>query len=333
MGVISLLSSALDYLSTRNNNERQMKLADIERDRQLQLAKIESDKQLKLADKEAARAKIERDRQLKLAALETERIKVENAAQINLIQEEARARMASAAQQAKLAELDNELQLRLIDKDEERIRLMRDAQTDVIQMQAMAQIAIERARAEGLTTMANQIVIMQERLLDIAAKRIAIIEAGSLPANREIEKFYKEISDAVEARRDEYNTKKLPQLLVLLERYEPGSSAHELYCRQIMKDQDTEEKFITAQAEAVLERQNQVLQSFLSSKDKILVQTGQITQQIAEGWLKRPNENLLPQGSASLPALPASDELKQISSAAELKQLPAAKLKQLPPAK
>ena len=325
MSLFALFSIGIDYLSTRNNNERQIKLADIERDRQLQLAKIESDKQLKLADKEAARAKIERDRQLKLAALETERIKVENAAQINLIQEQTRARMASAAQQAKLAELDNELQLRLIDKDEERIRLMRDAQTDVIQMQAMAQIAIERARAEGLTAMANQIAALQERLLDIAAKRIAIIEAGSLSANREIEKFYKEISDAVEARRDEYNTKKLPQLLVLLERYEPGSPAHELYFRQIMKDQDTEEKFIIAQANAVLERQNLVLQSSLASKDKILVQTQQITQLIAEKYL--------PQGSASLPALPAADELKQLSAGVELKQLPAAKLKQLPPGK
>lgn len=268
---------------------------------------------------------IERDRQLKLAALETERIKAELAAQTELIQEQTRARMAEAAQQAKLAELDNEFKLRLIDKDEERIRLMRDAQTDVIQMQAMAQIAIERARAEGLTTMANQIAALQERLLDIAAKRIAIIEAGSLTANREIEKFYKEILDAVEAKRDEYNTKKLPELLVLLGQYDKDSVQHEIFSAQINDDRELQKKFLEQQLTRVNEQQTLVLKSFLSSKDKIIEQTQQLTQQIAEKYL--------PQGSASLPALPASDELKRLSAGVELKQLPAAKLKQLPPAK
>lgn len=268
---------------------------------------------------------IERDRQLKLAALETERIKAELAAQTELIQEQTRARMAEAAQQAKLAELDNEFKLRLIDKDEERIRLMRDAQTDVIQMQAMAQIAIERARAEGLTTMANQIAALQERLLDIAAKRIAIIEAGSLSANREIEKFYKEILDAVEAKRDEYNTKKLPELLVLLGQYDKDSVQHEIFSAQINDDRELQKKFLEQQLTRVNEQQTLVLKNFLSSKDKILEQTQQITQLIAEKYL--------PQGSASLPALPAANELKRLSAGVELKQLPAAKLKQLPPAK
>ena len=59
----------------------------------------------------------------------------------------------------------------------------------------------------------------------------------------------------------------------------------------------------------VSERQNIVLQSFLSTKEKILEQTGQITQQIAEGYLKRP-ENLLE----------------------EQKLLPISDFKQLPPA-
>ena len=267
------------------------KLAEIERDKQIKLAEVERDRQMNLADKETARAKIERDAQLRLAALENERLQAEHAA-----------RMAEAAQQ-------NELQLQLIDKDEERIRLMRDAQAELIKMQTMSQLAIERARVEGMTEIANQLVALQDKMLDVAQKRIAIIEAGALPIVREIENFYAEVGDKITAASDEYNTKKLPQLLKLLGQYERGSTEHEIFTAQINDDRLRQGKFIEQQMINVSERQNLVLQSFLSSKEKILAQTNQIVQclvaEVAASLSQTQKAQALP--TADFKALPAAD--------------------------
>ena len=214
----------------------------------------------------------------------------------------------------RVAEIERDTKLRLADKEAERIELMRDAQLEFIKAQTMSQIAIEKARVEGMAVMANQLVILQEKMLDVAKKRIAIIEEGSLPIIREIENFYDEVGNKISANNDEYNTKKLPQLLKILEQYEENSPAHKIYSAQIMADMERQGKFIEQQMARVSERQNLVLQSFLSTKEKIIEQTGQITQNIAEGYLKRQVENFLPQGQASLKALPN----------AEIKQLPPA---------
>ena len=184
-------------------------------------------------------------------------------------------------------------------KEAERIELMRDAQLELIRAQTMSQVAIEKARVEGMTAMANQLVVLQERMLDVAKKRIEIIEEGSLPIVREIEKFYDEVGEKISAHSDEYNTKKLPQLLKILGQYEKDSPEHEIFSAQIRADMERQGKFIEEQMARVSERQNLVLQSFLSSKEKILEQTGQITQSIAEKFL--------PQGQATLPALPPAN--------------------------
>ena len=207
----------------------------------------------------------------------------------------------------RVAEIERDTKLRLADKETERIELMRDAQLEFIKAQTLSQMAIDKARAEGMTATANQLAALQERMLDIAAKRIAIIEKGSLPIVREIENFYDEVGKKISANNDEYNTKKLPQLLSILEQYKEGSPAHKIYSAQIMADMERQGKFIDQQMARISERQNLVLQSFLSSKEKIINQTGQITQGIAE--------RLLPQGqAASLKALPKMD-VKQLPSA------------------
>ena len=117
---------------------------------------------------------------------------------------------------------------------------------------------------------------------------------------------------------EEYNTKKLPQLLKILSQYEKGSPGPEIFFAQINEDRARQGRFIERQMDRVSERQNLVLQSFLSTKEKIIEQTGQITQSVAEGFLKRQVEGLLPQASsASLPALPPSDN-KQLPCAENL---------------
>ena len=297
----SLISGALDILgnifSSSSSGGRKpaktekVKLEEIERDRQIKLAEIERDKSLSLADKEAARLKIER------------------AHQIKLLQEQTRSRMAEAEQQAGLKELENEMQLRLIDKDNERINLVRDAQQELIQMQTMSQIAIEKAQTEGFTERTKQFIILQEKMTEIAQKRIEIIASCSLPLIKDIENFYGEVNDKIQANRDEYNTKKFPQLLSILRQYDKDSLEYEIYAEQIRDDRIQQKKFIEQQLSRVSERQNLVLKDFLSSKGKIIEQTEQITKQLTEGYLKH-TENLL-EGQKKLAALPSSD-LKQL---------------------
>ncbi len=206
----------------------------------------------------------------------------------------------------RVAEIERDTKLKLADKESERIELMRDAQIELLKAQAISQAAIEKARVDGMVAMSNQMVILQEKMLDVAKKRIAIIEEGSLPIVREIENFYNEVGEKIQSNSDEYNTKKLPQLLNILRQYDKDSPEHEIYSAQILRDMDRQGKFIERQMDMVSERQNLVLQSFLSSKEKIIEQTGQITQQIAEKYL--------PQCQTSQTALPSAD-LKQLPPA------------------
>lgn len=205
----------------------------------------------------------------------------------------------------RIAEIERDTKLKLADKEAERIELMREAQLELIQAQTISQAAIEKARADGLTAMVKQLVALQEKMLDVAQKRIAIIEEGSLPIVREIENFYNEVAEKISAANDEYNTKKLPQLLKILSQYEKGSPEHEIFFAQINDDRSRQGKFIERQMELVSERQNLVLKSFLSSKEKIIEQTGRLAQNIAAGYL--------PQGQA-LQALP-NPQIKQLPPA------------------
>ena len=197
----------------------------------------------------------------------------------------------------------------MADKEAERIELMRDAQLELLKAQAMSQMAIDEARVKGMAVMADQLVILQEKMLDVAKKRIAIIEEGSMPILREIEAFYAEIGDRIAATSDEYNMKKLPQLLDMLSKYEQGSPQHEIYMAQINDDRARQNQFVMEQMEQVRERQNVVLNSFLATKEKIIEQTGQITQSVAEGYLKEQIAGVLP-GEKNPKQLPANHDEK-----------------------
>lgn len=197
----------------------------------------------------------------------------------------------------KIAEIERDMKLKLADKEAERIELMRDAQMELIKAQTMSQMAIDEARVKGMAVMADQMVALQEKMLDVAKKRIAIIEEGSMPIICEIEAFYAEVEERITANSEEYNTKKLPQLLDLLGKYEQGTPQHEIYMAQINDDRVRQNQFVVQQMEQVRERQNVVLNSFLSTKEKIIEQTGQITQRVAEGYLKDRMGRCLPNKS------------------------------------
>ena len=210
----------------------------------------------------------------------------------------------------KVAEIERDMKLKLADKEKERIELMRDAQLDFIKAQTMSQMAIDEARVKGMAVMADQLVILQEKMLDVAKKRIAIIEEGSMPIIRDIENFYSEVEEHISQNVEDYNTKKLPQLLDMLGKYEQGTPPYEIYMAQINDDRARQNQFVIQQMDQVRERQNLVLNSFLATKEKIIEQTGQITQSVAEGYLKKQIEgySLPPKKLNSL--LPESSEEK-----------------------
>lgn len=205
----------------------------------------------------------------------------------------------------KLAQMEQEHKAELAGMEKERVEEWRAAQLEIIQAQALAQMAIEEARTKGMTTVANHIFALQEKMSELAEKRMEIIEKCSLPIVREIENFYDEIGNKISAEDNEYNTKKLPMLLDMLEKF-TGTPQYKFYMKRIEDNMEEHHQFMLGEMKSVRERQNIVLQGFITSRETILVQTGQITQQIAAGYLKQ-QENLLLQGKASLQALPNSD--------------------------
>jgi hypothetical protein len=180
----------------------------------------------------------------------------------------------------KVAEIEADTNLRLAGMENERIVLMKNARLELLEFETQSNIALEEAKAKGLNFMAQTIIGMQDRLNEVAEKRLQIIEKGSLQIIKEIESFYNELGDKIKADDDVYNTDKLPQLLSLLEKYEIGTPSHDLYRKRIEDDMMLQAKHYTMQIDAASKRQSQIISGFLQSKDRIVEQTGQITADI-----------------------------------------------------
>lgn len=177
----------------------------------------------------------------------------------------------------KAAEIESDTKIRLAHMENDRIELMKQARLDMLQFETESQIALEQAKAQGLNVMAQTIVAMQEKLNEVAEKRLLIIEKGSLQAVKDIEMFYNELGTKIKEDNDRYSTEKLPELISILENYEENSAAHSLYMKRIDKDMELQAKHYIMQMESVSKRQSQIIEGFLQSKERILEQTGQIT--------------------------------------------------------
>ena len=186
----------------------------------------------------------------------------------------------------KVAEIESRTKIRLASMEQERIELMKQAQIDVLQYETQCHIALEEAKARGMTVIAQNIVLMQEKLNEVAEKRLEIIEKGSLQLIKEIEAFYDEVGNKIQAENDEYNTKKLPALLEALAKYKPGSPEHQIYMQRIQDDCQQQQQYYFKQIEAVHNRQMQVIEGFISSKEKVVEQTGQITHDMLDAVQK-----------------------------------------------
>lgn len=177
----------------------------------------------------------------------------------------------------KVAEIEADTKIRLANMETDRIEIMKQARLDILQFETESQIALEQAKAQGLSVMAQTILTLQEKLNEVAEKRLLIIEKGSLQVIKDIENFYAELSDKIQEDDDKYNTEKLPELLAILEKYEEGTPSHKIYLKRIEEDMALQAKHYTQQIEAISQRKSQIIDGFLQSKDKILEQTGHIT--------------------------------------------------------
>lgn len=178
----------------------------------------------------------------------------------------------------KIAEIERDTKIQLANMETERIEIMKQAKIDILEYQTQCQAALEQAKVQGLGVMAQMIVNMQDKLNEVAEKRLQIIEKGSIQIIKEIETFYDEMGNKIQADNDKYNREKLPALLDILNQYEPNTTAFEIYSQQIQDDRKIQQQHYMKQIDAISERQSMVISGFISSKEKIIEQTGQITQ-------------------------------------------------------
>lgn len=186
----------------------------------------------------------------------------------------------------KIAQIEAEAKIRLSEMETERVELIKQAQMELLRDEAEAKILVEEAKAKGFTVMAQTIIAMQEQLTQITNNRIEIIERASLPIVKDIENMYKELNDRIVTDNDKYNTEKLPNLLSILEKYPEGTPAHKLYFQQIQNDMNAQMKHHDMQLKSLEIRQQQIISGFINSKDKILEQTGNLTQNIITNLIK-----------------------------------------------
>ena len=180
----------------------------------------------------------------------------------------------------RIAEIEQNTKIRLATMERERQELMHKAQMEFLQAQCDCEEALVQAKVKGFAATAEIIVRMQSKLTEIAETRMAIIEKGSLPIIKDIEKFYDELGDKVKADNDKYNLEQLPALLAHLEKYEVDSPTHKLYQKRIEDDMRLQSEYYMKQLDNIAVRQQQVIDGFIKSKNSIIEQTGLLTKEL-----------------------------------------------------
>ena len=140
----------------------------------------------------------------------------------------------------KIAEIEANAQIRLAELDKDRVELIKNSQIELLEFNANCEIAIEEAKARSLSSMAQSITNLQTQLNEVIAKRLAIIEKGSISIVKEIEGFYKELENQIDEDNYKYSLERMPKLLEILEQYEEGSTAHKLYAKRILDNMQKE---------------------------------------------------------------------------------------------
>lgn len=180
----------------------------------------------------------------------------------------------------RIAEIEQNTKIRLATMERERQELIHKAQMEFLQAHYDCEEALVQAKVKGFAATAEMIVRMQSKLTEIAETRMAIIEKGSMPIIKDIEKFYEELGDKVQADKDKYNLEQLPKLLALLGEYKVDSTEHKLYQKLIEEDMRLQSEYYMKQLDNIAVRQQQVIDGFIKSKNSIIEQTGMLTKEL-----------------------------------------------------
>lgn len=192
----------------------------------------------------------------------------------------------------KVAEIEAQTKMRLANMENERIRLSTGVQLEMMEQEYRFKVGLEEAKALGFNNIATTIVGMQERLNEIAQKRIEIIEKCSLQIVGEIEEVYLELKLKIEEENYRYSEEKLPKLIEILEKYDESSQEYKLYFKRIECDMNSQLKSYEVQIEGISNRQNRIMNNFLTSKEKIIEQTSEITNNLMEKALNTSIQNI-----------------------------------------
>lgn len=201
----------------------------------------------------------------------------------------------------KVAEIEASTQRFLANKEKERIELVKNARLELLEFETRSEAALMQARIEKNGRLIEQLLKMQERMNEIAQKRLEILVSGSMDIIKDMENFYSELEQKIKDDMDYYETEKLPKLLSILENYQPGTASYEIYKNQIDDDRKQQLKLMKHQIKAISERQNMVLQSINDSKNRITDQTSEIVTKWIEGALNQHPEMLMAENIELLP--------------------------------
>lgn len=193
----------------------------------------------------------------------------------------------------KVTQIEADNKIKLASMEQDRVELIKEAQLEILEKDYYCKVAFEEAKARGFNSVANTIVIIQDKLNEVTEKRLKIIESCSLQVIRDVENFYIELGDKIEKDNQEYNEVKLPKLLSILEQYEKDSPAYKLYYKRIEDDMNSQLKSYDMQINGIIERQNILIQGIVSSKEKMIEQTSNITKDLLENVLSKYDEKTM----------------------------------------
>ncbi|MDY4544297.1 MAG: lecithin retinol acyltransferase family protein [Bacilli bacterium] len=193
----------------------------------------------------------------------------------------------------KIAQIEADNKIKLANMEQDRVELIKEAQLEILEKDYYCKIAFEEAKARGFNSVANTIALMQDKLNEVAEKRLKIIESCSFQVIRDVENFYAELGDKIEKDNEEYTLVKMPKLLSILEQYEEDSPAYKLYHKRIEDDMKSQLESYSMQIKGITERQNILIQGIISSKEKMIEQTSNITKDLLENVLSKYDEKTM----------------------------------------
>lgn len=182
----------------------------------------------------------------------------------------------------KVAEIERETTLRLAGFENERIHLAKNAQLELMEKQLYCQEALIEAHARGLSHTAQVLIKVGEDLNELTRQRLEIIEAGSMQLIQQYEDFYAQLNHNISEEYYTFIELKLPALLSTLEKFEEGSSSHQMYQKNLDHLSSFQLSSMLEQRAGLKERQHDVQKSLLSFKEMLIEQSATASAQLLE---------------------------------------------------